>query len=96
MINLKDTDITGNWNVDGNSISFQKNGKITWVLPGGAAATGTWKIEAGKIRADVIIDKTQKQATWYMRVSSLTSSSLTLTNALAPYDTYHLVRILTN
>lgn len=96
VISLKDSDIIGNWNVDGNSISFQKNGKITWVLPGGAAATGTWKLEAGKIRADVIIDKTQKQATWYMRVSSLTSSSLTLTNALAPYDTYHLVRILTN
>lgn len=96
VTDLKASDITGSWNTDGNAISFQKNGNMIWVLAGGGKATGPWKIEKGKIRVDATIEKNGNKVTWYMNVSQLSKDRITLTNALPPYELYHLVRIMVN
>lgn len=93
---IKPADIIGSWNTDGNAISFQKNGNMIWVLAGGGKATGPWKIEKGKIRVDATIEKNGTKVTWYMSVSQLSHDRITLTNALPPYEFYHLVRIMVN
>lgn len=96
VADIKPSDIIGSWNTDGNAISFQKNGNMIWVLAGGGKATGPWKIEKGKIRVDATIEKNGNKVTWYMNVSQLSQDRITLTNALPPYEVYHLVRIVVN
>lgn len=93
---IKESDIIGSWNTDGNAISFQKNGTMLWVLAGGGKASGPWKIEKGKILIDATIEKNNKKITWYLRVSQLSHDQLALTNDVPPYEMYHLVRIMVN
>ncbi len=93
---IRREDIIGAWDADGQGVSFTEKGKMSWTLSTGERASGPWQVEGDKIRVDAVTEKNNKKVTWYFKVSNLTASSLTLTHAQSPYDSYHLVRVRIN
>jgi hypothetical protein len=93
---IKPGDFTGSWNADGQGVSFTENGQMSWTLTTGEKASGTWQIQGDRIMVNAITEKNKKNVTWYFKLSNLTNSTFTLTNAAPPYDFYHLVRIRLN
>lgn len=91
---VKEKDIIGNWNADGQVFTFEKNGKMAWVLGNGDKATGTWKIENNKLRLDGIMTRTQQKGYWIFSVSDMTGNSFTITSEKDNTISYYLVRII--
>lgn len=94
--NLKIKDLEGNWNVDGDVVSLQKNGTLNWTLAGGKKATGTWKVVEEKIKIEATIAGSEEKINNTYRVSNLTASSFTITQIESPYDQYDVTRIVIN
>ncbi len=90
---VKEKDIIGNWDADGQLFTFDKNGKMAWVLGNGEKSTGTWKIEDNILRLDATLARTQQKGFWRFYVSNITENSLTLISAKDNTVIYYLVRI---
>ncbi|NOT49781.1 MAG: hypothetical protein HOP10_00715 [Chitinophagaceae bacterium] len=94
VIIIKEKDIIGNWNADGAVFTFEKNGKMAWVIGGGQKATGTWKIEDNKLRLDGSINNSTK-GYWLFNVTEVSENSLFLESVKDENIYYSLVRIIT-
>ena len=94
--NLKIKDLEGNWNVDGDVVSLQKNGVLNWTLAGGKKATGTWKVVEEKIKIEATVAGSDEKINSTYRVSNLTASSFTITQTEPPYGQYDVTRIVIN
>lgn len=92
---LKEKDIIGNWNADGAVFTFQKDGKMSWVIGGGQKATGTWKIVNNQLRLDGSINNLPQKGFWLFDVTEVSESSLFLVSAKDENVYYSLVRIIT-
>jgi hypothetical protein len=95
-INLKAKDVEGNWNVDGDVVSLQKNGVLNWTLAGGKKATGTWKVEEEKIKIEASVAGSNEKINTSYRVSNLTASSFTITQTEPPFEQLDVTRIVIN
>ena len=93
---VKTKDIIGNWNANGQVFTFEKNGKMVWIIGNGEKATGTWKIENNKLRLDGIIDGEEKKGYWIFLVSDITKNSFTIISEKDNTIGYGLVRIIQN
>ncbi len=91
---VKEKDIIGNWNADGQVFTFEKNRKMAWVLGNGDKTTGTWKIEDNILRLDGTLPRIKQKGSWRFYVSNITENSLTLISAKDNTVIYFLVRIV--
>jgi hypothetical protein len=90
---VKEKDITGNWDADGQLFTFDKNGKMAWVLGNGEKTTGTWKIEDNLLILEGTLDRLKQKGMWRFIVSNITENSLTFISAKDNTVIYFLVRI---
>ena len=93
---VKAKDIIGNWNANGEVFTFEKNGKMVWIIGNGEKAIGTWKIENNKLRLDGIIEGAEKKGYWIFSVSDMTENSFTIISEKDNKIGYGLVRISQN
>jgi hypothetical protein len=94
--NLKTKDLEGNWNVDGDVVSLQKNGVLNWTLAGGKKATGGWKVVEEKIKIEATVTGSNEKINNTYRVSNLTATSFTITQTEPPYGQFDVTRIVVN
>ncbi len=90
---VKEKDIIGNWDADGQLFTFDKNGKMAWVLGNGEKTTGNWTIEDNILRLEAIFTRIKQKGSWRFYVSNITENSLTLISAKDNTVIYYLVRI---
>ncbi|HWR31890.1 MAG TPA: hypothetical protein VN451_00075 [Chitinophagaceae bacterium] len=93
---VKAKDIIGNWNANGQVFTFEKNGKMAWIIGNGEKVTGTWKIENNKLRLDGTIEGEVKKGYWLFFVSDITENSFTIISEKDNNIGYGLVRIIQN
>lgn len=93
---IKATDISGTWNANGDALSLSNNGRMTWVLSTGQKASGSWKMENGKLHMDAVIASNNQKIFWLFNLSEVTGNSFTMTLDAKPYNRYHFVRIQVN
>lgn len=91
--NINRQSLIGDWNDNGNKISLQKNGNLSYSLISGDKADGKWKIEDNKLRVDAVSSVTKVKSTWYFNLSNLTGNSFTMKLSVSPFDIYHLTRV---
>ena len=93
--NLQAKDVEGTWNVDGDVVSLQKNGILSWTLQEeGKKASGTWKIVDDKLKVEAAINGSDEKLNYTFSVSNLTASSFTISQSEPPYQQYGVTRII--
>lgn len=92
-VSVKEKDITGSWDADGQVFTFDKNGKMAWVLGNGEKSAGTWKIEDNLLRLEATLASTRQKGFWRFYVLNITENSFTLVSAKDNTVIYYLVRI---
>lgn len=91
LTNLNPLYIQGAWKAQNGALfNFQAGGQAVITMPSGDKAIGSWKIETGKLRMDAVIQKNKRSVTWRFNLSRVYKDSLTITNEVAPYDSYKL------
>lgn len=93
---VKAKDIIGHWNANGQVFTFEKNGKMTWIIGNGEKVSGTWKIENNKLRLDEVIEGSEKSGYWLFSVSDITENSFIIISEKDNTIGYGLVRIIQN
>lgn len=83
----------GEWNANGAKITFERNGKLSWIVPNeDAHAIGSWKFDDDKLTMNVTNSQTGKKAVWVFNLSGVDEKSFSMVLNKEPYNYYRLVR----
>ncbi|MBC7872543.1 MAG: hypothetical protein H7Y01_01030, partial [Ferruginibacter sp.] len=93
---IKAESLVGNWDDNGNKINLLQDNKFNYSLVIGDKATGSWKIENGKLRLDAVSTVTWQKAVLFFTIENVTANSFTMTNTVKPYDRFNAVRVKDN
>lgn len=85
--------LVGDWDDNGNAISFKQNGSMSYSRNNGEKATGTWKIENNQLRVDILTTNNNDKGTWFFNISKLSPDSFTMNLTVEPFETYNLLRV---
>lgn len=83
----------GTWDASGATITFEKNGKLTWVVSGNnREAIGTWKFEDTRLTMDVKNAATGEKAFWTFNLSGVEEKTFSMVLSKEPFNYYRLTK----
>lgn len=84
---------SGKWDSNGSVVTFEKNGKFSWLVPGSnKEAVGTWKFEETRLMVDVKNEATGEKAFWSFNLSGVEEKAFSMVLTKEPFNYYRLVR----
>ena len=83
----------GTWDANGATITFDRNGRLSWVVAGSKTeANGTWSYEDTRLSMEVLSTKTGQKAQWTFNLSGVEESVFSMVLNKEPFNYYRLSR----